>query len=234
MITGWDIDGMSGVELCRAIRELKRPRYSYLIISSWRADKDDLMAAFSAGADDYLTRPFNSLELRLRLRNGERMLELEDQLWQGAGTDSATGLVSGASFRQFFRVVVAEARRVDTTGALVFVRIHNYREIFDEHGIGPAQTLMVEVSKILNNAIRDSDLVARTDDDEFCMLLQHTYWDKCVRTAEKVTEHVDRLTVHYDGAALRPQVSISALNYPVETLSSDDILALPERISYRA
>ncbi len=112
------------------------------------------------------------------------------------------------------------------------MRIHNYGDIFEDHGIGPAQTVMVEVSRVLNRSIRDSDLVARTDDDEFCMLLQHTYWDKCVRIAERVTEGIAALNIVYDGIEVRPDISISALNYPVEDLSSDDILTYSERVPY--
>ena len=233
VITGWDLKGMSGPQLCKRIRALKHNRYTYVIIYTSRSDKDSMMAGLEAGTDDYMTRPYNAVELKLRFANCERRLNLEDELREGAGTDAATGVVNGASFRHFFRIILAETRRAESTGTLMFVRVNRYRDIFSEYGYGPTQTLMVEISKALNRSIRASDLVARLSDDEFCMLLQRTNWDLCIRVAEKVTSQMQNMSIIVNDTELRPDVSIASLNYPVEELSSDDILALPDRIPYQ-
>ncbi len=233
VITGWDLKGMSGPQLCKRIRALNRSQYTYIMIYTSRSDKDSMMAGLEAGTDDYLTRPYNAVELKLRFANCERLLNLEDELREGAGTDAATGVVNGASFRHFFRIILAETRRAESTGTLMFVRVNRYRDIFSEYGYGPTQTLMVEISKALNRSIRASDLVARLSDDEFCMLLQRTNWDLCIRVAEKVTFQMQNMSIIVNDTELRPDVSIASLNYPVEKLSSDDILALPDRIPYQ-
>lgn len=233
VITGWDLKGMSGPQLCKRIRALNRSQYTYIMIYTSRSDKDSMMAGLEAGTDDYLTRPYNAVELKLRFANCERLLNLEDELREGAGTDAATGVVNGASFRHFFRIILAETRRAESTGTLMFVRVNRYRDIFSEYGYGPTQTLMVEISKALNRSIRASDLVARLSDDEFCMLLQRTNWDLCIRVAEKVTSQMQNMSIIVNDTELRPDVSIASLNYPVEELSSDDILALPDRIPYQ-
>ncbi|MCH7887760.1 MAG: diguanylate cyclase [Proteobacteria bacterium] len=233
VITGWDLKGMSGPQLCKRIRALNRSQYTYLIIYTSRSDKDSMMAGLEAGTDDYLTRPYNAVELKLRFANCERLLNLEDELREGAGTDAATGVVNGASFRHFFRIILAETRRAESTGTLMFVRVNRYRDIFSEYGYGPALKLMVEISKALNRSIRASDLVARLSDDEFCLLLQRTHWDLCIRVAEKVTSQMQNMSIIVNDTELRPDVSIASLNYPVEKLSADDILALPDRIPYQ-
>ncbi len=232
VVMGWDLGGMTGPELCRKIRELKRERYTYLIIYTSRSDADSMRAGLEAGADDYLTRPFKLIEFKLRLQNGKRMLNLEDELREGAGTDSATGLVNDASFQKFFRVVLAETRRLEGRGALMHVRVDEFKPIFAEHGYVPAQTMMVEISKALNRSIRNSDLVARVSEDEFCMLLQNTYWDMCSRVADKVMGHIDNMSIVIDGLEMHPKVTIGTINYPEENLSSDEILALTARIPY--
>ncbi len=233
VITGWDLEGLTGPELCKAIRALDQRRYTYVIVYTSRTDKDSLMACLEAGTDDYLTRPFNAVEFKARFANGERLLELEDELREGGGTDAATGVVINASFQRFFRVILADTRRTETTGALVFVRVLRYREILSEHGYGPAQKLMVEVAKALNRSVRESDLVARLSDDEFCLMLQRTNWDLCSRVAEKITGQMSNMSIIFDDVELRPEVSISTLNYPVEGLTADEILALTDRVPYQ-
>ncbi|MFQ5958507.1 MAG: diguanylate cyclase domain-containing protein [Alphaproteobacteria bacterium] len=229
VITGWDVGGTTGPDLCRYIRKLNRTRYTYTIIYTSKSDKDSMMAGLQAGADDYLTRPFNALELELRLKAAKRLLNLEDELRESAGTDSSTGLVNEASFRQFFRVMLAEAERTESGGALMFVYVENYTEMLEKFGMGPTQKVMVEVSKALNRTIRISDLIARTSDSRFCLALQNTYWERCVRVAEKIMNSVDNMSVHIEDAALRPQVRIDIINYPRESMTSDEIIDSPDR-----
>ncbi len=232
VITGWDLEGISGPDLCRHIRKLNRSRYTYVVLYTSKSDKDSMMAGFQAGVDDYLTRPFNALELRLRLRAGKRLLNLEDELREGAGTDSSTGLVNESSFRQFFRVILAETERTESSGALMFVYVENYAEMLEKFGVGPTQKVTVEVSKALNRAIRDSDLIARMSDSQFCLALQNTYWERCVRVAQKIMNSVENMSVHIEDAALRPQVRIETINYPHESMTSDDIIDCPDRTHF--
>ncbi|MCZ6654431.1 MAG: response regulator, partial [Planctomycetota bacterium] len=146
VIADWDLPDLSGPELCVKIRQLKRVRYTYVIVyekahdaADHDANKDQLMAGLQAGADDHLSRPFNPLELRLRLKNAKRLLNLEDELRDGPGTDTMTGVVNQSSFRQFFRVILAETERSKVRGALMYVHVDNFQEGFAAHGYGPMQ-----------------------------------------------------------------------------------------------
>ncbi len=232
VITGWELEGMTGPELCQAVRTLNRRRYTYVIMCSSRTEKHDMLAALQAGADDYLTRPFNAFEFKMRLKAGKRLLNLEDELRSGMGTDLVTGLVNKSSFRQFFRVTLAEARRTESSGALMFVRVENYEEVLAQFGLGPAQKTMQEIANILSGAIRQSDYCARMSNDEFCLALQNTSWNQCLRVAGKVNARVENMSIHLDEVALHPQIIISVVSYPVDELSSDEIIDsdLTERI----
>ncbi|MFQ5958281.1 MAG: diguanylate cyclase domain-containing protein [Alphaproteobacteria bacterium] len=232
VITGWDLEGMTGPELCRAIRKLNRRRYTYVVMCSSRSDKQDMLAALQAGADDYLTRPFNAFEFKMRLKAGKRLLNLEDELRSGVGTDLLTGLINKSSFRQFFRVTLAEARRTDSHGSLMFVRVENYDEVLAQFGLAPTQRMMQEISNIVADAIRQSDYCARMSNDEFCLALQNTSWEQCLRVAETVNARIENMSIHLGDVALRPQIIISVVNYPVDDLSSDEIIDsdLTERI----
>ena len=80
VITDWMMPELDGLELLRRIRSGPRPGYVYLILLTAKGQKEDLVAGMDAGADDFLTKPFDRDELRVRLRAGERIVELEQQV----------------------------------------------------------------------------------------------------------------------------------------------------------
>jgi phosphoserine phosphatase RsbU/P len=76
----WEMPGMDGVEVCRRLRNRIRGRPLYLVLLTGRSSPQDVVLGLEAGADDFLTKPFDSAELRSRLRVGERVLEVTSQL----------------------------------------------------------------------------------------------------------------------------------------------------------
>lgn len=80
VICDWMMPGMSGPELCRAVRTADLGHYTYIILLTGRSDSADLVEGLNAGADDFVTKPFDAQVLRARLRVGERILALEQRL----------------------------------------------------------------------------------------------------------------------------------------------------------
>ncbi len=80
VISDWVMPELDGVELLRRIRASQRPGYVYTILLTSKAQKEDLVEGMEAGADDFLTKPFDRDELRVRLRAGERIIQLEQNL----------------------------------------------------------------------------------------------------------------------------------------------------------
>lgn len=80
IIADWVMPEMDGIELCRAIRKNVTTRYVYILLVTVRESTDDIISGLEAGADDYLTKPFNHAELVARLNTGKRILELERSL----------------------------------------------------------------------------------------------------------------------------------------------------------
>jgi DNA-binding response OmpR family regulator len=78
VILDWMMPGMGGVEICRRVRELARP--TYLILLTSRTGSEDIVEGLEAGADDYVTKPFNREELRARVQGGTRVVELQRSL----------------------------------------------------------------------------------------------------------------------------------------------------------
>jgi len=76
----WMMPGMDGVEIGRRVRNRVRGRPLYLVLLTGRAQQEDVVHGLEAGADDYLVKPFDHAELRSRLRVGERVLDMAEQL----------------------------------------------------------------------------------------------------------------------------------------------------------
>src|ERR1700690_956317 len=93
-ILDWMMPGMEGVQVCQKLRESADRKYVYVLLLTARTQKEDLLQGLESGADDYLTKPFDSQELRARLHVGQRILDLEDELRFRATHDTLTGIAS--------------------------------------------------------------------------------------------------------------------------------------------
>lgn len=82
VITDWEMPRLSGVEFIERIRQSNRPEYVYIIMLTSHSDKSDVVKGIEAGADDFVSKPFDREELRVRLLAGERIVRLERTLSQ--------------------------------------------------------------------------------------------------------------------------------------------------------
>ncbi len=80
MILDWMMPGMDGLEICRRVRRRSVGRPCYVIMLTGRRDTDDVVQGLQAGADDYILKPFHKEEFRARVRNGERLISLQEAL----------------------------------------------------------------------------------------------------------------------------------------------------------
>ena len=80
LLLDWMMPGKTGLELCRQVRARETAMVPYIILLTGLGNKEDIVAGFDAGADDYVTKPFNSAELRARINTGRRILELQHSL----------------------------------------------------------------------------------------------------------------------------------------------------------
>jgi sigma-B regulation protein RsbU (phosphoserine phosphatase) len=123
-ILDWVMPGIDGIELCRRIRAAQLKTQIYLILLSARSTQQDLIAGLDAGADDYLTKPFDPDELRARIRVGQRTLALL------ASVKRLTGLLPICSYCKRIRTDTDYWEQVDS-----YVAEHSDARF--SHGICP-------------------------------------------------------------------------------------------------
>ena len=79
-VLDWMMPEIEGTEVCRRIKEKQAERFSYVIMLTAKVQKEDIINAFDSGADDFINKPFEANELRVRIRAGERIVDLHNQL----------------------------------------------------------------------------------------------------------------------------------------------------------
>jgi two-component system, cell cycle response regulator len=224
VITEIDLPDKSGKELVSFVRAMRRPRYVYIIILTGITETTLLLETLGSGADDLLRKPLNVFEMRLRIKAAKRMLNLEDELREGAGTDGTTGLVNLNSFSQFFRFIIAGNGRMNTQGALMFFHVENYWAVREEHGYKASEHMMRALSTMCDQAVRAADLVTRLDDSTFGLCLQNTVWPTCRIVGENIETRANSAALVYEGADLQPRLRIETANFPNGDMSHEDIL----------
>tara|TARA_B100000029_G_scaffold512529_1_gene609419 strand:- start:1787 stop:2650 length:864 start_codon:yes stop_codon:yes gene_type:complete len=225
VILDWPLEVIDGGRLCRQVRNLDRGRYTYILFYSERSDHESVMEAFEAGTDDYLFKPFNPLILKLRLKTGKRLLNLEDELLSIASFDPQTGLINYETFARFFRTHLAGAVRFMESGTLMSVRLVNYRDVFETHGYDAATKLMIEISRILPTHLRAADLVARVTDDSYFILLPQTPIENADTVMQKLEADIAEIAVFAGMTEIRARVAIDHAGYPQEVADPDQIMA---------
>ncbi|MGH9863924.1 MAG: response regulator, partial [Candidatus Acidiferrales bacterium] len=126
-ILDWMMPGIEGIEICRRVRERSGRPYTFMILLTARGQKQSLLAGMKAGADDYLSKPFDAEELRARLQVGERILKVQDELIAArdalhfqATHDVLTGVASrGAAFEFLVRELARSYREKKLVGIVL-------------------------------------------------------------------------------------------------------------------
>jgi DNA-binding response OmpR family regulator len=82
VILDWMMPGSEGIEICRKIRKnsKKEDQYTYVTLLTAKESKENIVTGMDAGADDYITKPFDMHELRVRVRAGQRIVQLQSEL----------------------------------------------------------------------------------------------------------------------------------------------------------
>jgi diguanylate cyclase (GGDEF)-like protein len=163
----WLMPGLNGLEVCREIRRHSEYPYIYMILLTARTSKQDVVKGLEAGADDYLTKPFDVEELKARLRCGERILKLEDQVTFDALHDPLTLLPNRAFFLERLSLCVSWGMlHPEYKFAVLSVDMDRFKIVNDSLGNAAGDRLLVQIAERLLGSIRRSDAMLRPAEAE--------------------------------------------------------------------
>jgi two-component system cell cycle response regulator len=189
-ILDWMMPGADGLTVCRAVRRRLAP-YVYVILLTARNGREDKAAGLDAEADDFLTKPFDAVELRGRLRCGERVIDLQNDLLEAqealrleATYDRLTGLSRREVVLDQLDREVARAKREGRPLAVLMADLDHFKMVNDTHGHTAGDIVLRQAADRLRSVLRDYDFIGRYGGEEFLVVLPGCN----VEVAEQIAE----------------------------------------------
>lgn len=219
VITDWEMPDFTGLELCQRIRGDKRP-YTYVILLTSNKNKDQIVHGLDAGADDYLTKPFDPGELLARIRVARRIAELHRQvqaknkeLEELALTDALTGLPNRRGIEQWVARELSAAARHGFPLWVVMADLDHFKRINDAHGHEAGDRVLRRFAAILKRNTRASNMCGRTGGEEFVLVLGHSDRAGVQIAIERVRQELETQAFAINGATIRVTASFGIAGF---------------------
>jgi len=229
VITDWEMPGLDGLELCREIRNLKLPSYTYIIMLTSRHERRHLIEGLSAGADDFVSKPFDPDEIRAHLHTSERILSLEAQLLDAnqrlrlmnrrlrrtSRLDPLMEIGNRMAFEEELVAFHGQAMRRGEEYGLVMCDVDHFKRFNDRFGHQKGDEILRQVAAGIRQSIRAQDSAFRYGGEEVLILLQGQNLERSMAAAERVRRQVGQLEFQPDsGAPCRITVSCGVASCP--------------------
>jgi len=234
-ILDWVMPGLDGPQICGEVRCLGEQRYVYLLLLTAKSEKEDLVKGLEAGADDFLTKPFDAQELRARLRAGIRILELQEKLRVEATHDSLTGLWNRGATLDLLRRELSRGERHGTPLTVVMADIDYFKRINDTHGHLAGDVVLREVAHRLSSAVRSYDVAGRVGGEEFLIVFPGCAIGDAVDQAERLRACINREPVETPEGPIPVTLSLGvAVREAPMVVDANSLLRAADAALYRA
>jgi diguanylate cyclase (GGDEF)-like protein len=246
LVTDWEMPGMDGIDLCKAVRTLQLDGYVYALLLTARNAKEHIIAGLEAGADDYLIKPVHEPELIARLNTGRRILALEHSLRAANERNrilSITDVLTGAFNRRYFMEQLPRelerCRRYATPLSVVMCDVDHFKQVNDVNGHAAGDDVLQQCATRIQKSIRaTSDWLARLGGEEFLIVLPETDYEGAVLVAEKIRDIVSSSSFMTRGGDVQVTASFGSasteLQGPDLTLKVETLLRTADECLYRS
>ncbi len=181
-----DMQGMDGFEVLRELKDDPATMHIPVMALSAMQSRQDKVTAFDLGATDYICKPFDLVELRVRMRSAVRLSVLLQMLSQRAQIDGLTGLFNRAHFDARWREEVSRCQRHGHDLSLAIMDIDRFKSVNDTYGHPAGDAVLRGLSRVLRREIRASDLACRYGGEEFCVIMPDTSPDEANHVCDRV------------------------------------------------
>lgn len=198
-----DIDGN---EICRWLKLNQDTKGIPIIMLTVKDSVSDKVNGLEAGADDYLPKPYDEVELNARIYSCLRTKALQDELRQKnkqleemltrvetlAITDPLTGLFNRRRFESILSLEFKKATRYQAPLSCMMIDIDHFKEVNDAYGHRTGDMILKEIAGIIHKNIREVDTAARWGGEEFAVLIPNTTKENAVQPANRILKTVSK------------------------------------------
>jgi two-component system, cell cycle response regulator len=228
---------MDGITVCRHVRQQQHGPPAYIILLTSKSSKSDIVMGLEAGADDYVTKPFDSDELHARVKVGMRMVELQLSLAQRVAeleqaqetlrnlslTDELTGLYNRRGFFALADQYLKTARRAKREVSLVYIDMDDLKVINDTFGHREGSRALQEIADVLRSTFRSSDIMARIGGDEFVILETYAQPNEAQSSVSRLRDNLRQLNAE-TGRAYQLSLSVGVAQVDRDEVPTIDAL----------
>lgn len=255
VITDWLMPEMDGLELCQKLRATPWGQDIYVLMLTGVEAEEDLIKAYEAGVDEYVTKPVNFRTLQARLRAAWRYVQLREQwerdhaqlnrfaaklavanrkLEHAALTDPLTGLFNRRAAMDFLAQAWSATTRTRTPLALLAIDIDHFKDINDQHGHEAGDHALREITRTLRTATRKEDHLCRMGGEEFLVIRQNADIYTTLASAERLRQMVQALEIGVGTCTVRTSISIGIATREADMQHADVLVNAADQALYAA
>jgi two-component system cell cycle response regulator len=217
-ILDWMMPGMDGIKICEEVRKLKREPYVYILMLTARDRKEDVVQGLEAGADDYLTKPYDAHELKARLRAGRRILALQEALLSArdalrfqATLDPLTGLWNRTATLSALKRELVRGERQGASLAVLMADLDHFSRVNETYGHMAGDSVLRETAQRIRSVSRLYDTVGRWGGEEFFIIAPGCDRVEATKQAERIRDSISGKDVDLSEGMIRLTLSVSVV-----------------------
>ncbi|MGA1844300.1 MAG: diguanylate cyclase [bacterium] len=218
-----DMPGLSGIEFCIRVRQNIQTAAVPLILLADNQQVCDRIGGLKMGADDYIPKPLDPLELIVRI---EAKLERFRDLRRLINLDAFTNLYNREYFDRNLNKILKMSSRYRHRVSLVLFDIDFFKTFNDTYGHQVGDYVLKEVAMMIRGGLREVDIVARYGGDEFVAILPETPKKNALIAVERIKKALEKRGFSYNGISEGLHISISAgvATYPEDAQTDYELI----------
>jgi diguanylate cyclase (GGDEF)-like protein len=194
-----DMPDMSGFDVCRALKADPELCMIPVLFLSGSGTAEDKVKGLDLGAVDYVTKPFDTFELRARVRAALRTKHLQDLLIEHAHIDPLTGLPNRRALMERLECQWARIARHGGQLSFVMADIDHFKRVNDAHGHQIGDKMLQKVAAVIAQQCREVDLPARYGGEEFSIVVADETTSGATRLADRCREKIAKVRLAVNG-----------------------------------
>lgn len=255
VIADWMMPGLSGVDVCRSLRRIESGRDIFFLLLTGRGEEDRVVEAFDAGVDDFVVKPFNARILMARLKGGQRVIELKEQveaerrtvrsqvaelglltrkLRTAALTDVLTELPNRRYAMKKLEQEWDSSVRNNRPLSVIMIDVDHFKKVNDVHGHDVGDIVLKETAAGLRKATRQGEEPARLGGEEFLVICANTSKEQAKACAERIRSGIENNQIKGGSFDGRVTASVGVAERVASMTTLDALIKAADEAVYAA